>query len=136
MRLEVVTPTGALVDLEIQSVTAPGTLGEFNVLAEHQPGLVMLSGGAVRYEGGESGAVFIRGGIAEVRPDGLLILADEACTPETVDPAPSFSTRSAPRRSTAIGPTPRPCSAPRGTDLRAPRGALPSPEVSHWTLAQ
>jgi len=80
IKLEVVTPTGKVLDVEADTVTAPGVLGEMGVLPEHRPGLVMLGGGALRYEAGgsEGEPVYIRGGVAEVRPDGVLVLADEA----------------------------------------------------------
>ena len=85
IKLEVVTPTGKVLDAQVSAVTAPGSEGDFGVLPEHRPGLVMLGGGALTYEGSESGQVFIRGGVAEVRPDGLLVLADDATTPDNID---------------------------------------------------
>ncbi len=89
IKLEVVTPTGKVLDVEADSVTAPGALGDLGVLPEHRPGLVMLGGGALRYgKGGSEGEpVYIRGGVAEIRPDGVLVLADEARTEAKVDKA-------------------------------------------------
>lgn len=81
MKLEVVTPTGRVLDATVDSVTAPGVKGEFTVLPEHQPALIRLSGGRLSFEGGKGGAVLIRGGVAEIRHDGVLILADEAVLP-------------------------------------------------------
>lgn len=87
IKLEVVTPTGKVLDVDADSVTAPGALGELGVLPQHRPGLVMLGGGALRYQaGGRDGEpIYIRGGVAEIRPDGVLVLADEARTPAKVD---------------------------------------------------
>ena len=89
IKLEVVTPTGKVLDVEADTVTAPGALGELGVLPEHRPGLVMLGGGALRYEknGSEGEPVYIRGGVAEIRPDGVLVLADEARTAANADKA-------------------------------------------------
>lgn len=89
IKLEVVTPTGKVLDVDADNVTAPGVLGELGVLPEHRPGLIMLGGGALRYEksGSEGEPVYIRGGVAEIRPDGVLVLADEARTPDKVDKA-------------------------------------------------
>lgn len=89
IKLEVVTPRGKVLDVEADSVTAPGALGELGVLPEHRPGLVMLGGGELRYQkgGSEGEPVFIRGGVAEIRPDGVLVLADEARTPANADKA-------------------------------------------------
>jgi F-type H+-transporting ATPase subunit epsilon len=82
IKLEVVTPTGAVLDTAAEWVSAPGIQGEFGVLPEHRPALIMLGGGAVRYGGprGE-GTVYIRGGMAEVGPDRVLVLADDAVLP-------------------------------------------------------
>lgn len=87
IKLEVVTPTGKVLETQADSVTAPGAEGEFGVLPEHRPGLVMLGGGVLRHEkGGREGPpVYIRGGVAEIRPDGVLVLADEATRGDNVD---------------------------------------------------
>ena len=82
LKLEIVTPTGKVLDAEVNEVVAPGALGEFAVMPNHRPGIVLLGGGAVRYEGKTSGVVFVRGGVAEIGPERVLILADEAVTAE------------------------------------------------------
>lgn len=87
LKLEIVTPVGKTLEAEVNSVTAPGEAGELTVLPQHRAGVVLLSGGAVRYSGAESGVVFVRGGVAEVGPDRVLILADEAVLPAQVDRA-------------------------------------------------
>jgi F-type H+-transporting ATPase subunit epsilon len=83
-KLEVVTPTGRVVEAETDTVVAPGVQGEFAVLPSHRPALIQLGGGVIRYGGGE---VIVRGGVAEVRPDGVLVLADEAVRPDRADRA-------------------------------------------------
>lgn len=83
-KLEVVTPTGRVVDVSTDQVTAPGLLGEIGILPSHRPALIQLGGGTIRYTGGE---VIVRGGVAEVRADGVLVLADEAVTPAKADRA-------------------------------------------------
>jgi F-type H+-transporting ATPase subunit epsilon len=85
LNLTVVTPMGSVVETEADQVDLPGAMGEMGVLADHQPGLIMLGGGTVTYTGGESGEVLIRGGVAEVGPDRVLVLSDEACRPEDAD---------------------------------------------------
>jgi F-type H+-transporting ATPase subunit epsilon len=47
--LEVVTPENIVVSEETQIVAAPGTLGEFGVLAGHTPFMTTLKTGTVRY---------------------------------------------------------------------------------------
>ena len=84
--LSVVTPTGAVIETEIAEATLPGALGEFGVLPSHQPALIMLGGGLLSYRGpGATGSVLIRGGVAEIRPDAVLVLTDRAEEPSAVD---------------------------------------------------
>ncbi|MEZ4469315.1 MAG: ATP synthase F1 subunit epsilon [bacterium] len=78
LRLEIVTPVGRVLDVTAGEVRAPGAAGELGILPQHRPGLIKLGGGAVAWTGTSAGEVLIRGGIAEIRPDGVLILADEA----------------------------------------------------------
>ena len=86
MKLEVVTPNGRVLDDDATNITAPGYLGEFGVLPGHQPALVMLSGGALRYENATgAGLVYIRGGVAQITGDAMLVLADEALYADDID---------------------------------------------------
>ena len=85
LKLTVVTPLGAVVETEADQVDLPGAMGEMGVLADHQPGLIMLGGGVVSYSGVEAGEVLIRGGVAEVGADRVLVLCDEACRPGDAD---------------------------------------------------
>lgn len=78
LRVEIVTPTGSVLDTEVASVRIPGSVGEADILPGHRPALIMLSGGKILFEGTDAENVAIRGGLAEVRSDGVLILADEA----------------------------------------------------------
>ena len=79
LTLEVITPTGKVLSVQADSVTAPGIKGQFQVLDHHRPLLAILGSGALRYQGAkESGELLIRGGVAEVNAKGeLLILTDE-----------------------------------------------------------
>ena len=85
IQLEVVTPLGVALDLEVSSVTAPGALGELQVLPAHLPSLIQLSGGTLRYAGDSAGQLYIRGGVAEVSAEKVLILTEELQSPETLD---------------------------------------------------
>ena len=87
-KLSIVTPTGSVLDTDVFEATVPGSNGEFGVFSQHQPALVMLGGGLLSYQGIEdNGDVLIRGGVAEVGPDSLLILTDHAVLPEHADRA-------------------------------------------------
>jgi F-type H+-transporting ATPase subunit epsilon len=80
IRLEIVTPTRSVVNEEVQIVVAPGTLGEFGVLAGHTPFLTTLKVGTVRYTDvkGTERAVFVSGGFTEALPDKVTVLAESA----------------------------------------------------------
>ena len=87
LELKVITPTGTQLSTTVHSVTAPGNEGEFQVLPSHLPTLALLGGGALKYESeSDAGQLFIRGGVAEVNPDGqVLILTEEVQNPENLD---------------------------------------------------
>ena len=74
--LSIVTPEQTLVDTLADSIVAPGAEGEFGVLPAHEPFLAPLQAGELRYEsGGESHAVEITGGFAEVTQERVTVLA-------------------------------------------------------------
>lgn len=87
--LEVVTPEKAVVKEEVQTVVAPGVLGEFGVLIGHTPFLTTVQTGVVRYTdtGGKERYVFVSGGFAEALPDKVTILAESAERRKDIDVA-------------------------------------------------
>jgi F-type H+-transporting ATPase subunit epsilon len=78
--LEVVTPEKVVVSEAAQIVAAPGSLGEFGVLAGHTPFLTNLKTGVIRYTDakGTERFVFVNGGFAEALPDKVTVLAESA----------------------------------------------------------
>jgi F-type H+-transporting ATPase subunit epsilon len=87
IQLEVVTPEKAVVNEAVQTVVAPGVLGEFGVLVGHTPFLTTIKTGMVRYidtEGNEN-YIFVSGGFAEALPDKLTILAESAEKRQDID---------------------------------------------------
>ncbi len=80
IRLEVVTPEMSVVSESAQIVMAPGSLGEFGVLAGHTPFLTTLKTGSLKYkdEKGRERFVFISSGFAEALPDRVTVLAESA----------------------------------------------------------
>ena len=79
LRLEVITPNGSVLDAKVNSVTAPGEMGEFQVLSQHLPMLTLLGGGRLSYQHAQgTDLLFLRGGVVEVSPEGhVLILTNE-----------------------------------------------------------
>ena len=76
---ELVSPERLLISEQVDEVTAPGVEGEFTVLAQHAPFITTLRPGIVTVKtAGNVQRLYVRGGFAEVNPDGLTILADFA----------------------------------------------------------
>jgi len=80
IKLEVVTPSKAVVSEDAQIVVAPGILGEFGVLSGHTPFLTTLKVGTIRYidANGTEQCVFVSSGFAETLPDKVTVLAESA----------------------------------------------------------
>jgi len=80
LHFSLVSPARELFSGEVDHVIAPGTEGEFGVLAHHAPFMTTLRNGVVRVLEGETVKlrIFVRGGFADVTPAGLTILAEEA----------------------------------------------------------
>lgn len=86
LTLELATPARMLVTAEADEVVVPGSEGSFGVLPGHAPFLTTLGIGELTYRAGrEERHVSIAGGFAEVRNDKVIILADVAETPESID---------------------------------------------------
>jgi F-type H+-transporting ATPase subunit epsilon len=79
-KFELVSPERLLVSGEVEQVLVPGAEGDMTVLAHHAPVLSTLRPGLldIGFPGGKSQRFFIRGGFAEVNPQGLTVLAETA----------------------------------------------------------
>ncbi len=79
IRLEVVTPTGAVVNDEVDIVNAPGYGGDFGVLANHAPFLSTVKIGLLSYEKGNTREnLMISGGFCEVSNNKITFLVESA----------------------------------------------------------
>ncbi|MGE0699171.1 MAG: ATP synthase F1 subunit epsilon [Hyphomicrobiaceae bacterium] len=76
-KFELVSPEKVLLSEDASEVIVPGMDGQFTVLAGHAPVISSLRPGTMIIKLAASGErrVFVRGGIAEVEPDSLTILA-------------------------------------------------------------
>lgn len=86
-KFELVSPERLLVSGEVEQVLVPGSEGDMTVLAHHAPVLTTLRPGVldIGYPGGEHQRFFLRGGFAEVKPAGLIVLAETAIDLEELD---------------------------------------------------
>jgi F-type H+-transporting ATPase subunit epsilon len=97
LELTLVTPQGHLLytgvdartrkpGVSVDEVTATGILGEFGVLPGHLPFLTYLKAGPLFYRQGDAIRwIAVRGGLAEVGPDKVIVLADAAERAEDID---------------------------------------------------
>ena len=79
-QFDLVSPEKLLYSAHAEQVVVPGVEGDFGVLAGHAPLISIVRTGLVEVKGSEDGdlRIFVRGGLAEVTPAGLTLLADEA----------------------------------------------------------
>lgn len=80
LNFDLVSPDRLLLSEEVDMVLVPGSEGDFGVLPQHAPVMSTLKPGVLEVTGGSEGdsRIFVRGGFAEVTPNGLTVLAEEA----------------------------------------------------------
>jgi F-type H+-transporting ATPase subunit epsilon len=79
LHFSLVSPQRELFSGEVDQVDAPGVEGDFGVLAGHAPFMTTLKEGQVVVRNNGQVTVFdLRGGFADVTPEGLTILAEHA----------------------------------------------------------
>lgn len=79
LSFDLVSPEKLLLSAEVDMVSVPGVEGDFGVLVNHSPMMSVLRPGVVLVEDGKNNqSFFVRGGFADVTPDGLTILAENA----------------------------------------------------------
>jgi F-type H+-transporting ATPase subunit epsilon len=85
---ELVSPERLLFSGEVDQVDAPGTEGDFGVLAGHAPLIATLRPGILTVVSGASREqIIVFGGVAEVSPGGMTVLADNAVALANFDAA-------------------------------------------------
>ena len=88
LQVDIVTPERSLFSGKVNMVTLPGSLGQMGILPGHAPLLSTLDiGEIILHTGNDSRFIAVSGGVVEVRPDKVTILADTAETPEDIDAA-------------------------------------------------
>jgi F-type H+-transporting ATPase subunit epsilon len=86
IRLEVVTPTGAKVNEDVDIVNAPGFGGDFGVLANHAPFLSTIKIGTLTYENGNKReSLMVSGGFCEVSNNKITFLVESAEVGSEID---------------------------------------------------
>ena len=79
LHFSLVSPERELFSGDVDQVDAPGSEGDFGVLAGHAPFMTTLKEGRVHVHLVDGVRVFdVQGGFADVTPNGLTILAEHA----------------------------------------------------------
>ena len=90
IHVEVVNAQESIFSGEAKFVALPGESGELGILPRHTPLITRIKPGAVRIERADNGEVefvFVAGGILEVQPGLVTVLADTAIRGHDLDEA-------------------------------------------------
>ncbi len=86
IRCEIVSQDRTVFAGDVDIVVLPGAAGEMGILPKHAPVLTTLKYGIIKVRKGGKEEVFaVAGGIAEVQPDIITVLADAAENVEEID---------------------------------------------------
>lgn len=86
IRCEIVSQDRLVFEGDVDIVTLPGVAGEMGILPHHAPLLTTLNLGVIKVRAGGVEEIFtVTGGVAEVQPDIVTILANAAENVEEID---------------------------------------------------
>ena len=90
IHVDVVSAEESIFSGEAEFVVLPGEAGELGIYPRHTPLITRIKPGAVRIKpagGGEEQLIFVNGGIIEIQPDVITVLADTAIRGHDLDEA-------------------------------------------------
>lgn len=90
IHVDVVSAEAAIYSGEAEFVVLPGEAGELGIYPQHTPLITRIKPGAVRIKpagGGEEELIFVAGGVLEVQPKSITVLADTAIRGHDLDEA-------------------------------------------------
>jgi len=90
IHVDVVSAEEQIFSGEAEFVVLPGEAGELGIYPRHTPLITRIKPGAVRIKpagGGEESLIFVAGGILEVQPAMVTVLADTAIRGKDLDEA-------------------------------------------------
>jgi len=94
IRCEIVSQDRTVFTGDVDIVVLPGAAGEMGILPKHAPVLTTLKYGVVKIRKGGKEEIFtVAGGVAEVQPDIVTILADAAENVQEIDVARAEAAR-------------------------------------------
>ncbi|MEO8225745.1 MAG: F0F1 ATP synthase subunit epsilon [Gammaproteobacteria bacterium] len=97
IRVDIVSAEGSIWAGEANLVIAPARMGEIGIAPRHAPLMTMLKPGDLRVQrdGQEELFFYVTGGILEVQPSQVTVLADTALRAEQLDEAAADAARRA-----------------------------------------
>ncbi len=95
MQVNIVSAEGEIFSGSAEMVIAPAQMGEVGVAAGHAPLITALKPGEVRVqsEGQDEQHIFVSGGMLEVQPKELTVLADTAIRAADLDEAEALKAK-------------------------------------------
>lgn len=94
IRCEIVSQDRTVFADDVDIVILPGAEGEMGILPKHSPILTTLKYGVVKVRKGGREEIFtVAGGVAEIQPDVVTVLADSAENIEDIDVARAEAAR-------------------------------------------
>jgi F-type H+-transporting ATPase subunit epsilon len=90
IQVDVVSAEASIYSGEAEFVVLPGEAGELGIYPRHTPLITRIKPGTVRIQpagGGEEQLIFVAGGILEVQPKVITVLADTAIRGADLDEA-------------------------------------------------
>ena len=90
LHVDIVSAEQAIFSGEAEMVVAPGEAGELGIMPEHAALLSRIKPGTVRVipgDGGEEQVIYVSGGMMEVQPDRVTVLADTSVRAHDLDEA-------------------------------------------------
>jgi F-type H+-transporting ATPase subunit epsilon len=107
IRVEIVSQDRMVYEGDAEVVVVPGVAGEMGILPHHAPLLSTLKFGIIKVRTREAEEVFtVAGGVMEVQPDIVTILADAAENVQEIDIARAEAARSRAEQMLRQGPPP------------------------------
>ena len=96
IHVDIVSAEQAIFSGEASMVIAPGEAGELGILPDHMPLLTRIKAGTVRIlppDGGEEEVIYVSGGMMEVQPDMVTVLADTSVRAHDLDEAKALEAK-------------------------------------------
>lgn len=95
MHVNIVSAEAEIFSGTVEAVFAPAMMGEVGIMPRHSPFLSPVKPGEVKVvkEGGDEDLFFVSGGILEVQPHRVTVLADTAMRAKDLDEAAALAAK-------------------------------------------